>query len=302
MTGRQIPPLNALRAFEAAARHENMGEAASELFVTHGAISRQVRALEAWLGMALFERRGRRIALTQAGRQYHAEIEAALDRMHVATTHVRARSGGEILVSSPPTLTMHWLLPRLSLFQVAHPGISVRLHNSSEQIQKAEEPHRYDLTISRQPNDYAANGARRILRESCTPVCSPALIAHNALRSPADLQKHVWLSSELREKSWKEWLAATGQPRLKSQKSLHFPQFYVALQAAMDGLGVAIGPFPLIAREILSGRLVTPFPRIVSRNYSYFAITPEHRTGDANVARLTEWLLKEGRATASKKS
>jgi LysR family glycine cleavage system transcriptional activator len=299
MTGRQIPPLNALRAFEAAARHESMGAAASELFVTHGAVSRQVRVLETWLGIALFERRGRRIALTLAGRQYRAEIEAALDRVHVATANLRARGGGgEILVSSPPTLTMHWLLPRLSHFQVMNPGISVRFHNSSAQTERAEEPHRYDLTIARQLNAYAAEGARRVLRETCTPVCSPALAAPDALRSPADLQNHVWLSSELREKSWKEWLACAGKPRLKPRQSLHFPQFYVALQAAIDGLGVAIGPLPLIEKEIRSGRLVTPFPRVVSRAYSYFAITPAHRSGDANVARLTDWLLKEGRTSS----
>lgn len=292
MTRRQTPPLNALRAFDSAARHENFSAAAGELFVTHGAISRQVRALETWLGVDLFQRHGRRITLTPAGREYRAEIEAALDRIDLATARVRGAGGRELVVSSPPTLTMHWLVPRVSVFQVLYPGVYVRFVNANNPV--AKNPERHDLAIVREPNAYAAAGARRFLAERCTPVCSPALLKRNPIRRATDLRHHVWLSSELRVNAWKEWLAVARQPGLKPQKNLHFPQLYVALQAAIDGLGVAIGPLPLIEREIQSGRLVMPLPRVASRAYSYFAVTPPETRGDAPVARLADWLVREG--------
>ena len=285
---RRLPPLNALRAFEAAARHASFTKAAAELFVTHGAISRQVQALEAWLDQPLFERHNRRVALTQAGAAYLAEIGAALDRIAMATA--RQTDTGErrlLRVNALATFAMRWLIPRLSDFQVAHPATEVRLTTSHARLPGAEP---YDIAIRGGPDQVASHIAQPFLTEARVPVCSPALPARLPLRCPEDLRQHILLHSATLPGVWPQWLLAAGVPDLEPQGAVTLEHFYLTLQAALDGLGVAMGPERLIANDVADGRLIRPFaePSLPARSYCTYI--PERHVRDPAVLAFCDWL------------
>jgi LysR family transcriptional regulator, glycine cleavage system transcriptional activator len=289
MTQRPLPPLNALKAFEAAARLGSFSQAAAELHVTHGAISRHVRLLEEWLGTPLFRRFNRRVALTEAGRSYLAEIGAALDRIALATAQHLERGRGRLLrVNAAVTLTLRWLIPRLSSFQRRNPAIEVRLTTSSAAIASLAEP--FDIAIRRSAEEVPGYLSPWVLPDYRLPVCSPALIARLPLRRPQDLRRHTLLIAASRPDAWPHWLRASGLARLTPQQSLVLEHNYQALQGALDGLGVAMGSWASIADDVASGRLVTPFagPRLSVEGYR--AYVAEARAGDPAIAVFCEWL------------
>jgi LysR family glycine cleavage system transcriptional activator len=287
---RLLPSLNGLRTFEAAARGGSFTEAARELHVTHGAVSRGVQALEAWLGVALFSRQGKRVALTARGRAFAFEVGAALDRLALATTQVTARGGGAVLrIDALPTLTMRWLIPRLPRFQASHPGLEVRLTTSDQAVSGASED--FDVAIRRGPERWPGLTATRFLDERATPVCAPPLAA--ALHRPQDLSRTTWLHAETRPDDWRAWLQRAHLPRLRPASTLHFDHFYLALQAAQDGLGVAMGPLPLLTHDLASGRLVAPFEHLQTRARSYHALLPRLPRPEAQA--FATWLAGEGR-------
>ena len=187
---RRLPPLNALRVFEAAARLESFSAAADELSVTHGAVSRQVRQLEEWLGSELFERRGRRVALTTPGRTYLLEIAAALDLIALAThEQLRASRQQIIRVNAPTTFALRWLLPQLSGFQLANPAIEIRLTTSDEPIEKLREE--CDVAIRGSEQKAAGYVVSEFLAEVRLPVCSPKVLKKHPIRKVADLAHHT---------------------------------------------------------------------------------------------------------------
>jgi DNA-binding transcriptional LysR family regulator len=193
---RKLPPLNALRAFESAARHLSFTRAGEELSVTHGAVSRQVQALEAWLGVTLFRRLNRRVELTDAGQRYLSEIGVALDRISTASQSLRDRDAARILrVNSIPTFTMRWLIPRLSTFQMRFPRVEVRLTTSTEEIERL--PDNFDVIIRGGPEIHAGFHSGRFLDESRFPVCSPALLERVPLSAPSDLHHHTLLACRI---------------------------------------------------------------------------------------------------------
>jgi LysR family transcriptional regulator, glycine cleavage system transcriptional activator len=293
MTQRPLPPLNALKAFEAAARLGSFSQAAAELHVTHGAISRHVQLLEEWLGTPMFRRFNRRIALTEAGRSYLAEIGAAFDRIALATAQHLERGRGRLLrVNATTTLTLRWLIPRLSAFQRRNPAIEVRLTTSSEALASLAEP--FDIAIRRSAEDVPGYRSPWVLPEHRIPVCSPALIARLPLRQPQDLRRHTLLISASRPEAWAQWLEASGLAGLAPRQSLVLEHNYQALQGALDGLGVAMGSSALIADDVASGRLVTPFagPRVPAEGYR--AYVAEARAGDPAIAAFCEWLQQIG--------
>jgi LysR family glycine cleavage system transcriptional activator len=286
---RRLPPLNALRAFEAAARHESFTKAADELHVTHGAVSRHVQTLEAWLDQPLFERHNRRVALTERGAVYLAEIGAALDRIALATARQIERSERRLLrVNALATFAMRWLIPRLSAFQLAHPATELRLTTSNARLADVQEP--FDIAIRGGPDQVPGHVAQLFLPEARLPVCSPALLARLPLRQPEDLRQHTLLHAATLPEVWPLWLMAAGVPDLVPQSSVTLEHFYLTLQAALDGLGVAMGPERLVADDLAEGRLIKPFagPSLPAR--SYHAYMPEARMHDPAVLAFCDWL------------
>ncbi|MES2932036.1 MAG: transcriptional regulator GcvA [Pseudomonadota bacterium] len=294
---RQLPPLNSLRAFEAAARLASFTAAADELCVTHGAVSRHIAQLEDWLGKPLFQRLNRRVVLTDAGALYLAEVGAAFDRIALATKQQLERSAHRILrVNALTTFTLRWLIPRLSSFQLAHPAIEVRLTTSHQAIAALGDG--FDVVIrggtDAQAAQVAGYQAQQFLAEARLPVCSPALLARQPITQPSDLAQHTLLHTATLANVWPEWLIAAGVPELKPRQSLTLEHFYLTLQGALDGLGVAMGPLALVADDINEGRLVTPFAAPLLPAWRYFSYVPERQKDDPAVAAFCAWLQATG--------
>jgi LysR family transcriptional regulator, glycine cleavage system transcriptional activator len=288
---RELPPLNALRAFEAAARHLSFTRAGAELHITHGAVSRQVQALETWLGAPLFRRLNRRIELTEAGTTLLAEFGAALDRIALAS--VRAREEGRVRVlriNALPTFTIRWLIPRLSGFQRRHPQVEVRVTTSTERIDKL--PESFDLVIRGGPDRFRGYRSERFLDERRLPVCAPHLLERLKLTEPSDLRRHTLLHSDTLRGVWSDWLRLAGVPDLAPAHALTFEHFYLSIQAAVDELGVAMGPSALVAEDLESGRLVAPFPDIALPARSYCWYLRDEKAADPVVQAFCQWLAQ----------
>ena len=291
---RKLPPFPALRAFEAAARRNSFTAAADELHVTHGAISRQVAALEAWVGVQVFHRNGKRVRLTEDGRRYLSKVQDAFDSIAAATDQLRDTGVVHVLrVNALPTFAMKWLLPRLSQFQRMAPNVELRLATSNQPVETLDS---FDVAVRRGPAHWPNCASGQFLDESEIPVCSPALLQRMPIHSADDLARHVLLHSDTRPDAWHHWLQAAGV-KAKCRKKQSFDHFYLALQAAVDGLGVALGPLPLLDDELASGRLVTPLeaPRIDARGYWWVA-----RREVANaplVEQFCRWLEAQAKET-----
>lgn len=299
---RALPPLNALRAFEAAARLGSFKDAAAELGVTHGAISRHIGLLEDWLGPpALFRRLNRRVVLTPTGVALRDEAGPALDRLAAAAARHRARGGNPppavLRVNALATFTLRWLLPRLAQFRALHPEIEVRLSTSNDPLESLGEP--YDVIIRGGPDTYYGYTCHLFLAERRLPVCSPSLLARLPLDALADLRSHTLIHASSLPRAWPDWLTAAGVPDLAVSASLTLDHFYLTLQAALDGLGVAMGPTALVADDLATGRLVAPFPDITLPSRDYHAYLPSARTGDLSALAFRRWLESEGGLSVS---
>ena len=292
---RRLPPLSSLRAFEAAARRGSFTAGADELLVTHGAISRQIASLEQWLSTPLFDRIGRRVRLTAAGREYLDAMSRAFDGMADATRRLtEASTVKSLTVNALPTFSMRWLLPRLAGFQQSHPDVALRLVTSDRPLDEVGEP--FDVAIRRVPDIWPDCVAAPFLAEWEVPVMSPALAARLPVRAVGDLTSHTLLHADTRPGAWRRWLMAAEAADLVVAGQQRFDHFYLTLQAAADGLGVALGPLPILADELASGRLVAPLdgPRLEARGY--WRVTPHRRTDDPAVRDLCDWLDREGRS------
>ncbi|GGF35306.1 DNA-binding transcriptional activator GcvA [Aliidongia dinghuensis] len=292
---RRLPPLSSLRAFEAAARRGSFTAGAEELLVTHGAISRQIASLEDWLGTPLFDRLGRRVRLTAAGRDYLEAMSRAFDGMAEATRRLtEANAVRSLTVNALPTFSMRWLLPRLAGFQQRHPDVALRLVTSDRPLDEVREP--FDVAIRRGPDTWSGCMAAPFLAEWEVPVMSPVLAERQPVRQSVDLAHHTLLHADTRPGAWQRWLSAAGQQGLAVAGNQRFDHFYLTLQAAADGLGVALGPLPILADELAAGRLVAPLdgPKLEARGY--WRVTPNGRADDAAVQALSAWLDAEGQA------
>ena len=292
---RLLPSLNAVRAFEAAARHGSFTQAAAELGVTHGAVSRQVHLLEQWLGRpVLFRRVNRGVALTPDGDALCREFGPALDRIAMAARQHRDRRGKPaatvLRVNALASFSLRWLLPRLALFRHDHPGIEVRLTTSNEPVDALSED--YDVVIRGGPDTFHGYGSYPVVGERRLPVCSPAILERAALGTIADLERHTLLHVATMPRLWRDWLTEAGFDGLQPAAMVTLDHFYLAIQAAIDGLGVAMGPTALVGDDLAAGRLVAPFPRMSLPARTYFAYVPQ--TGLANPAGevFREWLTK----------
>jgi LysR family glycine cleavage system transcriptional activator len=285
---RRLPPLNSLRAFEAAARLGSFSQAASELHVTHGAISRHIQLLEEWLGTPMFRRANRRVSLTEPGAAYLAEIGAAFDRIALATAHHGRRRSGLLRVDATTTLALRWLIPRLSGFQLANPAIEVRLTTSNET--GAPLGSELDVILRQAWGDVPDCIVAWTLPLYRIPVCSPPLLAARPIASLADLREHTLLHAASRPTAWADWLRLAGAAEPAPGRSLVFEHHYQTLQGALEGLGIACGSSALIADDVAEGRLVLPFagPRLPTEGYR--AYVPQSKAADANIVAFCTWL------------
>ena len=280
--------------FEAAARAESFSAAAEELFVTHGAVSRQVRQLEAWLGHDLFERRGRRVVLTASGRAYLSEVSAALDRIALATSEqLRVTRQQIVRVNAPTTFALRWLLPQLSSFQLTNPAVEIRLTTSDEPIEKLGDE--CDVAIRGSEQKSAGYAVTEFLSEVRLPVCSPKVLEVHPIREVSDLAQHTLLHTATYPGLWAEWLAASGNPGLAARNSQQLDHFYLTLQAAIDGLGIAMGPTALVALDVEEGRLVFPFDGPALPAWRYCSYVRNARVDDPAIKIFLAWLRELGR-------
>ena len=289
---RSLPPLNALRAFEAAARLGSFKAAAEELGVTHGAVSQQVRALEGWLRAPLFERHNRRVVLTAAARVYLSEIGPALDQVASATAAYGYDDGAVLRVNAPATFALRWLIPRLAKFREWRPGVKVRLETSNEPLEALQES--YDVIIRGGPDSFYGYSVRPFLSEERAPVCSPTLLARLPLRTTDDLRRHTLLHTLSLPRLWSDWLTKAGAADLRPEADLVLDHFYLTIQAALDGVGVAMGPTALASDDLAHGRLVAPFAGPFLPARSYCAYVPDMKETDELVVAFRSWLEREG--------
>ncbi|MGE0350069.1 transcriptional regulator GcvA [Hydrogenophaga sp.] len=290
MTLHRLPPLGSIRAFEATGRLLSFSKAADELSVTHGAVSHQIKALEGWLGVPLFLRLGKSVALTDQGRLYLDSISPALAAIASASRRISAH---EVLrVNALPTFTMRWLFPRLAQFRALYPHIEVQISTGLEPMSRL--PANVDVVIRREPHEVTGLHKVRVLSETAFPVCAPSLIERVPLARIADLARHTILHCPARRTAWDDWLAIAHHSRVVPAQSLELEHLYFCLQAAIDGIGVAMGYSPLVAPDLASGQLVAPFGDMVLGTPGYFVITRAERQHDPVVKTFCEWLLEQG--------
>ncbi|RYY69956.1 MAG: LysR family transcriptional regulator, partial [Comamonadaceae bacterium] len=251
----RLPSLSAVKAFDAAARHLSFTAAAIELHVTHGAVSRQVAALEEELQAPLFVRGARGLRLTAAGAQLARGVGTAFDTLRAAVSQVRQDAPASALrVSVPPTLAMWWLIPRLSALHRDHPRLQLDVSTSTDPVDF--DGGAYDAAIrriGRAPKDLAVQA---FLDARPVPVCSPAYQKQHRLRTPAQLARATLILTRSEPQAWPAWIRANRLARDASSPTLVFEQLYFALQAAIDSLGVALAPAALVEAEIARGRLL----------------------------------------------
>jgi LysR family glycine cleavage system transcriptional activator len=292
----RLPPLNAIKAFEAAARLGSFSRAATELNVTHGAISRQIRTLEDWLGVPLFRRTSRNAVPTQAGVELLAEAGPALDRLAEGSRRVRVSSlaQGVLNVVTQPTFSMRWLIPRLSDFQQDHPDLELRIVTASKSTERFQMDA--DVVVSG-PSPQPGWVGTRFMGEALLPLLSPELMAKCPLRRLEDLHHHTLLHSSTRRNAWKRWFDEAGIPDMKAAGEQVFEHFYFAIQAALAGVGVAMCPLALVTDEVLNGRLVAPITSPVLASRGYFVYAPAASNDAPAIVALRKWLTKAGHAT-----
>ena len=292
-----IPPLNPLRVFEAVARLGSFTRGAEELHVSQSAVSRQISLLEDYLQVKLFNREQRGISLTEAGRAYQQEIGPAFARIAAATQDLLTRSrGGPVRVRAYTTFAAKWLMRRLPAFQDAHPEIDVRLSTDVSPADFSNDE--LDLAIQFGDGAWPDVHCDRLFDDCITPVCSPALRDRPGapLRTVDDLKHHRLLHSRYRKDDWPYWLAAVDRPELAEHRdNMVFPSSILTYQAAVDGLGVAIGQVRLLDHELDSGTLVCPLPTVVRKGLAYYLLRPRRDSTPRKVTVFRDWLLEETR-------
>lgn len=297
---RKLPPLNSLRAFEAAARHLSFTKAADELNVTQAAISHQIKGLEEYLGVALFQRRNKAVLLTEAGQLCLPGLRDGFDRLADAIGRIRARENENLVsVTTTPPFAAKWLVPRLNRLRKVHPDMEVRIDSSTHVIDLSRE--QIDLAIRYGAGIYAGLQSDLLLPIETFPVCSPRLLegAH-PLREPDDLRHHTllhteWLSSESNVTDWRMWLLAAGIRDIDWNRGPQFNDDGVAIQAAIEGQGVLLSGSPLVDADLAAGRLVRPFSLGLAERFGYHLVYPATALKRPRVARFRDWILGEVR-------
>ncbi|MDM4764607.1 transcriptional regulator GcvA [Pelomonas sp. SE-A7] len=298
----RLPPLDLLLSFEAAARHLSFTKAATERFVTQSAVSRQMRALEEELGLTLFTRKHRALVLTAEGQRLLASCTSALSTLRGTVRELRTPQQREMLaLTTTPGFASLWLIPRLTAFTRAHPGIDVRMDATLDNRNLAAEG--FDLAIRYLP--IGRSGGQRLFEEAMVPVCSPRLTAEleQPLRQPSDLARHTLLHLAMDSDvsgipgEWEPWLQAWGLVDLRPAAKLSFTSYAEAIAAAVAGQGVAIGRRPLVDALLANGQLVTPFDAQVASPRAYQLMVDLASRSRPAVRAFEQWLLEQAVAT-----
>jgi DNA-binding transcriptional LysR family regulator len=299
MTASRLPPLGALRAFEAAARHLSFTKAAQELGVTQAAVSHQVKSLEDALDAKLFKRLTRALALTDAGAALAPELTESFARIGRAVERARGRDArGALRLSLLYTFALAFLVPRLGRFAQAHPGINLKLETSSRIVDFDREP--IDAAIRYGTGPYPGLRADLLFADELTPLCSPATA--RSIRKPADVLAHVLLDDHNFWDDWAIWLAAARlDPKAPRQRAAVFDSTRLAVEAAMEGLGLALGAPFLFENEIKSGRLVAPLKIVAPAGKSYWLVCAKRDADRPSLAAFRDWLLAETRTLRERK-
>ena len=300
---RRLPPLNALRAFEAAARHLSFTRAAQELNVTQAAISHQVKLLEETLGLPLFRRLNRRLLLTDAGQAYLPPLRDAFDGIATATERLcSSEESGPLKISTLHSFAVKWLLPRLSRFQERHPEIDVMVSSSRTLVDLARDG--FDLGVRYGPGRYPGLRVDFMMGDTIIPVCSPALLEKpQPLHRAEDLRHHTLLHDDVRstpdDPDWGIWLALNGIEGVDVSRGLRFSDANMAIQAAIAGQGVALSRRVIALDDIRAGLLVIPFGPFQPTNFVYSLVGLPDQAERPKVRLFREWLLEEAAATRS---
>ena len=288
-----IPPLNWLRAFEAAARHLSFTRAGEELHVTQAAVSQQVAKLERHLGFPLFRRVKRRLFLTDAGQDYARRLRVLFQGLARATADLRAREApAEVTLRAPSSFANKWLVPRLHRFHARFPEIDLRLTAMGREVDFARDD--IDLEIRYGDGLWPDLEVSHLLGEEVFPVCSPELLKREpGLEEPAALLKEDLLHVPGYPEDWAAWFALAGLDYPERNRGVRFDQSIMALQAAAQGAGVALGRTPLVEEDLALKRLVAPFDLHLAAQGAYWIVCPRQPAPSANARALHDWLLEE---------
>ena len=296
---RRLPSLNALRAFEAAARHLSLTKAAGELNVTPGALSHQIKALEARLGAKLFQRTARGLAFTDVGRDYLPVVRDAFDRLAAGTDSLFGPSEAATLtVSVSPNFAAKWLVPRLGRFAAANPAIDLRIAASTEHVDFSASD--VDLAVRHGDGKWPGLAVAKLADEQVIAVASPRLAAGKPpLKKPRDLKTHTLLHAP-GPVDWRAWAEAAGISEIDVRRGPRFNQASMALEAAVDGVGVALARTALAAQDLIAGRLVVPFGPALAAPFAYYIVCPAPLANRPKIRAFREWLLGEAADDAKK--
>jgi LysR family glycine cleavage system transcriptional activator len=307
----RLPPLAALRAFESAARHLSFKKAAEELNVTPAAVSQQIKALETYLGLSLFRRLTRALEMTAQGQAMLPKIREGFECLAAAIETAAQTCEGVLNINAPPSFASRWLLPRLPGFAVAHPEIEVRLSSSADTVDRRGETSVSEdefldprsavnkVVIRYGKGHYPGYRVEQILAPERVPVCSPQLpTPQRPLAMPADLHRHVLIHDETIDaeehlSGWAQWLSSAGAVGIDAQRGPRFSNAVLAVEAALNGQGVALALRPLVAADIAAGRLIVPIDFAVPSPYAYYLVLPEAMTRRSSVAAFRSWLIDE---------
>jgi len=303
---RSLPSLDLLRGFESAARNLSFTRAAAELFVTQSAVSRQVKTIEDHLGVALFARRHRALALTEAGHDLYRATAQALRQLSDAAARIRQRGAGRALtVTTTIGFASLWLIPRLADFRSQRPDIDIRIAADTRMLDLEREGMQIAIRYCKPAA--APEGAQKLFGEVVLPVCSPKLVTRSApLATPADLRRHILLHYDQPEwpspwLSWTVWLETMQLPGLKPAGSLRFSQYDQVIHAAIDGQGVALGTSPLVRQLVKQGRLIAPLAKKFDSSRAYYLVTSPAAAERPEVKDFAGWMLRQAKQESRKR-
>jgi LysR family transcriptional regulator, glycine cleavage system transcriptional activator len=289
---RRLPPLNALKTFEAAARLESFTRAAEELSVTQGAVSQQVKSLEVYLGVRLFNREHKRLVITESGREYHATVREVLDRLAFGTARlVKRQTSGVLTVSTSPDFAAKWLVHRLGRFAERHRDIDLRISATMHHVIFTRED--VDVAVRHGDGSWVGLDAIRMSEEQLFPVCGPRSMGGSSRKARlASLLKTPLLHLDSR-KDWSRWLEAAGIADATPTQGPVFNRASMLIDAAVDGQGVALARTTLAAWDLIGGRLVKPFATALPLTKTYWIVCPKATSSVPKVVAFRDWLLRE---------
>ncbi|QRM32397.1 LysR substrate-binding domain-containing protein [Microvirga sp. VF16] len=289
---RRLPPLHALRAFEAAARHQSVTKAAEELGVSHSAVSQHIRTLEDHFGQLLFKRDGRRLELTDSARLFLEDVSSAFDRICLSAEHLRTGGVSTITVNATPSFAMRWLIPRSSRYQIENPHVRVVVETSQDDgidhLTKS-----YDFVFRRGPMQKIDHDCRKVIDDAATALLSPSTAPSPA--SPEELRHSILLHIKSRPHAWRQWFGVCGIVIDAPSVGPFYDHFFLSLQAAINGLGVALGPLCLVEDDIRDNRLVAPFREWVLSGPGFHVMYPQAVVRSRHHRAFLEALVEEGR-------